>query len=125
MSPASENLLAFIAAAVAPAAITGLLFLAALGPAGFFLGFLFAFLLAGAHVALLAFPIYAALSRRREPGPALVLASSFLIGAVPLPLLFGLEQWGEGFLFFGLFGVSGGIAFVLVSAWPAEDRGGR
>lgn len=125
MSPASENLLAFVSAAVAPAVITGFWLLAGLGPAGFFLGFLFAFLLAGAHVALLAFPIYALLSRRREPGPALVLASSFLIGAVPLPLLFGLEQGGEGFLFFGLFGLSGGIAFMFVSASPAEDRGGR
>ena len=83
---------------------------------GFLFGFLIALILAALHVVFLAVPIHALLSRRRTPGPVLVLAASFLIGALPLPLLLGVEELSTGFLIFGLLGMSGGIAFLLMAA---------
>ena len=111
---------AFVAAAATPALLTGLLFLAFAGPLGFMLGFLVALVLAALHVLFLALPIHSLLRRRRTPGPILVLVASFAIGALPLPILFGVEELSTGFLIFGLLGMSGGIAFLVVSG-PRED----
>ncbi len=111
---------AFVAAAATPALVTGLFFLVLAGPGGFLFGFFIAFTLAALHVVFLAVPIHALLRRRRTPGPVLVLAASFLIGALPLPLLLGAEEVSTGFLIFGLLGMSGGIAFLL-TAGPRDD----
>lgn len=114
---------AFFAAAAAPALLTGLFFLAPFGPTGFVAAFLFALVLAALHVLVLAVPIHFLLSRRRVPGPILVLAASVLIGALPLPLLLGAEALSTAFLIFGLLGLSGGIAFLLVSGPRESDEG--
>jgi hypothetical protein len=76
--------------------------------------------LAGLHVVLLAVPVHSLLGRRRTPGPVLVLASSFLIGGLPLPLLFGAEALSDLALILGLFGLSGGFAFLLMTG-PREE----
>jgi RsiW-degrading membrane proteinase PrsW (M82 family) len=110
---------AFVAAAAAPAFLTGLVFLVWSGPGGFAFGFILALALAGLHVLLLAVPIHFLLSRRRTPGPILVLISSFLIGALPLPLLIDAEALSTEALIFGLSGLSGGIAFLLMTG-PRE-----
>jgi hypothetical protein len=120
MNPALSRFpAAFFAAAAAPAFLAGLAFLFLAGPMGFAPGFILALVLAGLHVLLLAVPIHLLLSRRRTPGPLLVLASSFLIGALPLPLLIGAEGLAE-FVIFGLFGLSGGFAFLLMTG-PRDD----
>jgi hypothetical protein len=121
MSPALSRFpAAFVAAAAAPAFLAGLFFLLWAGPAGFVLGFFIVLVLAGLHVLLLAVPIHSLLGRRRTPGPVLVLVSSFLIGALPLPLLFGAEALSDVILILGLFGLSGGFAFLLMTG-PRAD----
>lgn len=113
---------AFFAAAAAPALLTGLVLLVLGGPLGFAIGFAMSLVLAALHVLLLAVPIHFLLSRRRTPGPILVLASSFLIGGLPLPLLFGAEALSTVVLILGLLGLSGGIAFLLMTG-PRDDLG--
>jgi hypothetical protein len=121
MTPALDRFPgAFVAAASTPALLTGLLFLAVGGLTGFVAGFLMALVLAALHVLLLAVPIHSLLRRRRTPGPLLVLVASFLIGALPLPLLIGAEEASTGFLIFGLLGMSGGIAFLLMTGLPDD-----
>jgi len=121
MNPALSRFpAAFFAAAAAPACLAGLAFLLWAGPMGFALGFVISLVLAGLHVLLLAVPIHFLLGRRRAPGPALVLVSSFLIGGLPLPLLFGAEALSDVALILGLFGLSGGFAFLLMTG-PRED----
>lgn len=111
---------AFVAAAAAPAFLAGLAFLLWAGPMGFALGFAVGLALASLHVLLLAVPIHFLLGRRRTPGPILVLASSFLIGALPLPLLFGADGLSAAVIILGLFGLSGGIAFLLMTG-PRDE----
>ena len=111
---------AFVAAAAAPASLGALALLIWAGPMGFALGFVMGFVLAALHVLVLAVPIHFLLSRRRTPGPVTVLASSFLIGGLPLPLLFGAEALSDVVLILGLFGLSGGFAFLLMTG-PRED----
>jgi hypothetical protein len=112
---------AFVAAAAAPALLTGLVFLAFTGPLGFMLGFFMALVLAALHVVFLAVPIHALLRRRRAPGPVLVLGASFLIGALPLPLLLGFDDPTAGFAIFGPLGLSGGVAFLLMAGPDEAD----
>ncbi|HYD13095.1 MAG TPA: hypothetical protein VEC11_09630 [Allosphingosinicella sp.] len=77
---------------------------------------------AGAHVVLLALPLYGLLRMvgwRIEPMTVLVAAG--LIGALPATLWLGpgLGVWG------GLFGLAGGAAFCVASVvWtePEEDE---
>lgn len=111
---------AFVAAAAAPAFLGGLAFLLWGGPLGFALGFVIGLAFAGLHVLLLAVPIHFLLGRRRTPGPVLVLASSFLIGGLPLPLLFGADALTDVVPILGLFGLSGGFAFLLMTG-PREQ----
>ncbi|HTU11596.1 MAG TPA: hypothetical protein VMG08_11950 [Allosphingosinicella sp.] len=133
MTDTGDHALAFVAAAFAPAAATGLVILAgslsAPGEAGFgaahlilaCLGFVLALLIAGLHVAALAVPLHLWLSRRGSPGPGRVLAAAALIGALPIPLL---VQGGIGeMLVFGLAGLIGGVAFLLVSSHDAPQGG--
>jgi hypothetical protein len=102
----------FIAAVLAPALLAGLFGLAA-GPLVLII-LIYALVIAALHVALLAVPLYALLRLWREPGPAMVLISSLLIGTLPLPLLLGgpisLDLWP-----LGLCGLCGGGAFLLFS----------
>lgn len=111
---------AFVAAAATPAVVTGLFFFVLAGPGGFLFGFFIAFILAALHVVFLAVPIHALLRCRRTPGPMLVLVFSFLIGSLPLPLLLGAQELSTGFLIFGLLGMSGGLAFLLMTG-PRDD----
>jgi hypothetical protein len=121
MSPPVSRLpAAFVAAAAAPAVLTSLFFLVLLGPMAFLGTFAIALVLAALHVLFLAVPIHFLLGRRRTPGPVPVLASSFLIGALPLTLLLGAEAPSTEFLIFGLLGLSGGIAFLVMTG-PRED----
>lgn len=110
---------AFAIAAATPALLFGLYFGALAGPTALVAGFLMALFLAALHVVFLAVPIHALLSLRRTPGPILVLASSFLIGALPLPLLLAFEGLA-GFVICGLLGMSGGVAFLLMTG-PRDD----
>lgn len=102
----------FVAAVCAPTLLAGLFGLAA-GPLVLII-LIYAYAIAAVHVALLALPLYALLRLWREPGPAMVLVASLLIGMLPLPLLLGgpisLEPWP-----FGIFGLCGGGAFLLFS----------
>ncbi|HEV7661379.1 MAG TPA: hypothetical protein VGO55_16185 [Allosphingosinicella sp.] len=109
---------AFAIAAATPALLIGLYFGALAGPAALVGGFFMTFFLAALHVLFLAVPIHALLGLRRTPGPILVLASSFLIGGLPLPLLLAFEGL-DGFVLFGLLGLSGGIAFLVMTG-PRE-----
>ena len=132
MSPTSERAAAFAFAALTPATLTGLFVLCvslvAPGDAGFGAGyvlvailvFMVALFVAGLHVFALAVPLYGALSEQGTPGPIAVLLSSFVIGALPLPMLFGAARL-EPFALFGLLGLSGGVAFLLVAGPPAND----
>lgn len=132
MSPTSERAAAFAVAALVPAVLTGLYFLVAgivaPGEAGFgpghvmlaFLAFVIGFTLAGLHILVLAVPLHSLLSARGMPGTLSVLLSSFLIGALPLPLLSGAKTL-EPYALFGLLGLTGGVAFLLVAGLPEED----
>lgn len=124
---------AVVAAAVTPAALGTIVIPALLAADGFLLGsaldpetmkagaaiLVFTFVgglaIAFGHVLLLGYPLY----RMLRPGgriswPKAALAG-FVIGSIPLPLLLaspgnGLERL-ELALLFGLFGLSGGLAF--------------
>jgi RsiW-degrading membrane proteinase PrsW (M82 family) len=111
---------AFVAAAATPALLAAQFVLQLVGPLAFPGAFAIGLVLAALHVLFLAVPIHFLLSRRRTPGPILVLVSSFLIGAVPLPLLFWSEELSTEVLILGLLGLSGGFAFLLMTG-PRED----
>lgn len=97
--------------AMAPALAGALIGLAG-GPGVAILVFASALTIAGAHVVVLALPLYGLLrivGWRVEPVTALVAAG--LVGALPATLWLGpgLGVWG------GLFGLMGGAAFCMVS----------
>lgn len=115
-----DSFAGFIAAICAPALVAGAFGLAG-GPFAVIVLW-FAFVIATLHVMLLAVPLYALLSRWREPGPGIVLLASFLIGGLPAPLLFGWPALPEMWLP-GAFGLIGGFAFLHFSR-RETDRGG-
>jgi hypothetical protein len=125
MSEGQDPLPDFLAAACASAAATGLYFfffqpLSGSGATMFSAGnvtlagfaFIAALFIAALHIAILAAPLHALLSRGRPPGPVAILASATLIGALPMPILF--HGGGQDFLLFGAAGLVGGIAFLAV-----------
>jgi hypothetical protein len=126
MRDGPDPLPAFLAAAFASAAATGLCFfsfqpISGSGAimfsaenvtlAGF--AFIAALFVAALHIVILAGPLYALLGRDRPPRPGIVLASATLIGALPVPLI----SQGDGYAFaiFGLAGLVGGMAFLAVT----------
>jgi hypothetical protein len=131
MSPTSERAAAFAFAALTPAALTGVYFLAlgirAPGDAGFgpglvflaFIAFMLAFVIAGLHILALAVPLYRFLSQEEAPGAITILVASFLIGAMPMPMLFGAATL-EPFVLLGLLGLTGGVTFLLVAGLPGK-----
>lgn len=103
--------------------------------------FVTAFLIAGAHVLLLAMPSYYLLSRRGRPGVAGTLIGGLAVGALPsFVLIFfmdplsgalrgdasfaeALEQGAAWFLMpliFGICGFAGAIAFRVIAVRDAE-----
>ena len=110
----------FIAAACAPALVAAGFGLIG-GPFAIVI-FVLALAIAGLHVALLAAPLYALLSLWREPGPAIVLPASVLIGGLPVPLLFGWP-FVPGVPIGSIFGLIGGIAFLAWSRREGMDEG--
>ena len=127
MTETGDHALAFAMAALAPAVLTGLVFIgwgAGLSAPGGIGGALtvgaFAFIVAlfsaGLHLGLLAVPLHALLSRGGPPGPGIVLASATLIGGLPLPLIF--QGGAAAFMIFGLAGLIGGVAFCAVDWQP-------
>jgi hypothetical protein len=129
-----DPLPAFLAAAFASAAATGLYFFFAQPISGSgaimfgwenlaFAGvaFIAAFFIAALHIAILAGPLYAALAREASPGPVAILGAAVLIGALPLPLLLG---GGDDWMLFGAMGLIGGIAFLTVYRRPCREGEG-
>jgi hypothetical protein len=129
MTDELDPLPGFLAAALSAAAATGLYFYFArpLSGAGAIMvsaenvmlaGFAFiaALFVAALHIAILAGPLYALLSRGRPPGPVAVLVSATLIGALPMPVLF--QGGSQDFVLFGAAGLIGGIAFLAVGWRP-------
>jgi hypothetical protein len=114
VTPESNEGLAFLAAAVAPALLTALWFLAWGGPLLFLIAFLAALFVTFLHVGLLAAPLYILLDHFGPPGRGLVIVASILIGALPLPLLLGAADPLGAAPMLGVLGLSGGIAFVVV-----------
>lgn len=114
--------LGFVAAAVAPALMTGLYF-AFTGSPGLFLPILVAgFIVAGLHVGLLAAPLFLLLETRWRPQVWNILPASFLIGAGPATLLASSSSPAADLLMTSLIcgglGLSGGVAFWLVVNRP-------
>lgn len=126
MRDGPDPLPGFLAAAFASAAATSL-YLVLFEPmpasnvafAG--IAFIAALVIAALHIIILAGPLYALLSGSGAPGPAAVLTSATLIGALPIPLLF--HGGGQDFMLFGAMGLIGGLAFLAVTrrAETAED----
>jgi hypothetical protein len=73
---------------------------------------------AALHIAILAAPLHALLSRERPPGPALILTSATLIGGLPVPLLF--RAGVQDFMLFSLLGLIGGVGFCTVTGWTGR-----
>jgi hypothetical protein len=125
MASTADPYAGFVAATCAPALLAGTI---ALPVAGFFAFYVIvaAFFIAMLHVLLLAAPAYALLGLRKTPGPLAILVASLLIGALPMPILFG---GGAGIFpaawWLAPFGLSGGIAFLLVTrrGWPGDEEG--
>jgi hypothetical protein len=118
-------MVAFPAAAATPALIVAALLtnfnLALMFSTGFFCLLLpqlvFVFLIALIHCLFLGIPAFIIISRLWTINWPSILISSFIIGAVPLPLFTALS-FGElnlyAAIFFGLMGVSAGITFGLL-----------
>ncbi|HVQ08665.1 MAG TPA: hypothetical protein VMS43_09545 [Allosphingosinicella sp.] len=125
MTSGPDHGFAFLAAAVVPALLTALYFLAWGGPLLFLIAFLAALFVTFLHVGLLAAPLYLLLDHFGPPGRGIVLLASILIGALPLPLLLGASDPLGAAPLLGMLGLSGGIAFVVVREWPGarEDFG--
>lgn len=139
MALAPHHLKAMLAAALAPALVMGAYGGVTGPPALFSLFFVFAFVIAGLHVGLVALPLFAILSRRWRPRLWNILPAAFLVGSIPYLLLclagpitdeemadgkllvvHGVRTW-DGWLFqlqaasvLGALGLSGGLAFWLV-----------
>jgi hypothetical protein len=133
MTSVLDDFPAFLAAAFAPAAAASLYVLAGLPLDGVLptggimlamLALAVAFFVAALHVLLLALPLHLLLSRRRRPGPVLIVAGAALIGAVPMPIVLGSSD-PAFYVFFGLLGLIGGTAFMLVSGRRDDLEGGR
>ena len=120
MTETGEEALGFAIAALAPAAVTGLITIGLAGGLSSPVGFVAALFIAGLHIGLLAVPLHMLLSRRGPPGPVTVLASAALIGALPVPLLFQAGGWS--FMIFGAAGLIGGVAF-LAASWQPRGSG--
>ena len=144
--PAGRHLLAMLAAALAPALVMGVYGAVITSPGLFLPFFVFAFILAGLHVGLVALPLFAILSRRWRPRLWSISLAAFLVGSIPFLLLslagpgsdeemlngkmlvvHGVRTW-DGWLFqlqaasfLGALGLSGGLAFWLV----IQARGDR
>ena len=110
----------FAAAACAPALLAGGIGLIG-GPFAILI-FVLALAIAGMHVVLLAAPLYALLCLWREPGPAIVLPASVVIGGLPVPLLLGWP-FVPGSCIGGAFGLVGGFAFLAFSRREGMDEG--
>lgn len=122
MTSDSDEALAFLAAAIAPALLAALYGLAAGEPSLFVIIFVVALFVAFLHVGLLAAPLYLFLNRYGPPGPGLVIPASILIGALPLPLLLGAADPLAAAPVLGVLGLSGGIAFVAVRGPIGEEE---
>lgn len=117
-----------LAAALAPALVTGCYVALTGSPGLFLLFFVAAFIVAGLHVGLLAMPIFAILSRIWRPRLWNVAPAAFLIGSIPF-LMFavrGVGTWAEWVFALetaaiaGALGLSGGLAFWLVLNLPGS-----
>ena len=96
---------------IAPALAAALVGLVG-GPGFAFVAFLYASYIAGAHVIMLALPLYGLFRLLGcSTGPGTALVSAALVGALPATFLFG---GGAGF-WGGLFGLIGGGAFCAAS----------
>lgn len=133
MSETGEEAFAFAMAALVPAIATGLVTIGLAGGVTYsvgllpvlllgFIAFVAALFIAGLHVGFLAVPLHMLLSRRGQPGPATILVSATLIGALPMPLFF--QDGGWWFMIFGAAGLIGGMAFLIVSWRPRLDGDG-
>lgn len=105
--------------AVAAPALAGALLGMIGGPGLAFAVFLFALGIAGAHVVLLALPVYGLLRLIGwEPGAGTALVAAPVIGALPAGILVSpdIGLWG------GLFGLIGGGAFCAASVMRTREN---
>lgn len=125
MASTADPYAGFVAATCAPALLAGAISLPIVGFLAFYIIFV-AFFIAMLHVLLLAAPAYALLGLRKAPGPLAILIFSLLIGALPIPILFG---GGAGIFpaawFLAPFGLSGGFAFLIFAqrGEPRDEEG--